>query len=122
MTALTENNALTSEQPSAAIAGDVASANKRALNLIFGAQKMLLEEMIFVGTEMVDRALTETRLLTEFVSKASGTHSVVGFRKIGEECGQHQINSLRSDWERLFKHSQRTLETASSLLASRAQA
>ena len=33
-----------------------------------------------------------------------------------EECGQHQIDFIRRDSERLFKHGERMIETASNLL------
>ena len=32
-----------------------------------------------------------------------------------EECGQHQIDFIRRDSERLFKHGERMIETASNL-------
>ncbi len=122
MTAFPETNEAPSQQRPVGNAADIASANKRAFQLMLGAQKMLLDEMIFVGNEFCERALTETRLLTEFVSKASGAHSVAGFRELGEECGQHQLDFIRRDCERLFNHSQRVLEAASGLLANRSGA
>jgi hypothetical protein len=34
-----------------------------------------------------------------------------------EECGQHQIDFLRRDSERLFRHGERTIETVAKLLS-----
>jgi hypothetical protein len=97
------------------------SAHKNALEFMFGAQKMLLEEMVFVGNELVDRTRTETHLLSEFVSKVAESHSVSDLRTMFEECSRRQIDFLRRDSERLFRHSQRMIETASNLLANRPQ-
>ena len=95
------------------------SASKNALEFMFGAQKMLLEEIVFAGNEIVDRTRTETHLLSEFVSKVAGSHSVRDMRTMFEECSLHQIDFLRRDSERLFRHGQRMLDAASSLLANR---
>ena len=94
-------------------------ANKNALEFMFGAQKMLLEELVFAGNEIVDRTRTETHLLSEFVSKVAGSHSVRDLRTMFEECSRHQIDFLRRDSERLFRHGQRMLDAASSFLANR---
>lgn len=94
-------------------------ANKNALEFIFGAQMMLLDEIVFAGNEIVDRTRTETHLLSEFVSKVAGSHSVRDLRTMYEECSRHQIDFLRRETERLFRHAQRMLDAASSLLANR---
>jgi hypothetical protein len=120
----------TLDTPAAAInplsATDVAarftSANKNALEFMFGAQKMLLEEIMFAGNELVDRTRTETHLLSEFVSKVAESHSVKDLRTMFEECSRHQIDFLRRDNERLFRHGRRMLEAASNLLANRPRA
>jgi len=96
-----------------------AKANKNALEFMFGAQKMLLEELVFAANEIVDRTRTETHLLSEFVSKVAGSHSVKDLRTMFEECSRHQIDFLRRDSERLFRQGQRMLDTVSSLLANR---
>ncbi len=72
MTAFPEANEATSEQLFARSSGVAAAANERTFHFMCGAQKMLLNEMIFAGSEMFERAVTETRLLTEFVSKGNG--------------------------------------------------
>jgi hypothetical protein len=96
-----------------------ANANKSAMEFMFGAQKMMLEEIVFAGNEIFDRTRTETHLLSEFVSKVAGSHSVRDLRTMFEECSRHQIDFLRRDSERLFRHGQRMLDTASNLLANR---
>jgi hypothetical protein len=119
MTVIPETIEATSEQAPIESPSGAPAANKQAFRFMWGAQKMLFDEMIFTASEIFERAVAETRLFTEFVSKASGAHSVAGFRELGEECGQHQIDFIRRDCERLFRHSERTLEVASKILASR---
>jgi hypothetical protein len=113
-------------EPAAAIIEDsVANAmtrltetNKCALNFIFDAQKAMLEEMVFANNEIFDRTRTETHLFSEFVSKMAGSHSVRDLKTMWEECGQHQIDFIRRDSDRLFKHGERMVETASKLFSN----
>src|SRR5579863_3001785 len=107
-------------EPGAAIVEDsvantvlrVTEANKRALNFMFGAQKTILGELVFAGNEVLDRACTEMHLFTEFTSKMAAAHSVKDIKTMYEECGRHQIDFVRRDSERLFKHGRRMVETA----------
>jgi hypothetical protein len=103
-------------------AARLTKANKNALDFMMGAQKVMVEEMVFASNEMVERARTETHLLSEFISKMAGSHSVRDLKTMGQECAQHQIDFIRRDSERLFKHGERMLETASKLLANQPQA
>jgi hypothetical protein len=96
----------------------MAKANQRAANFMFGAQKLMLEELVFAGNEMRDRAQTEMHLFSEFSSKMAGAHSVRDIRSMYEECGKHQIEFLRRDCDRLFKHGQRMIEATSNLFKS----
>ncbi|SDS52648.1 hypothetical protein [Bradyrhizobium canariense] len=121
MTALSEPDAIASKESPVNAESRISLANKRALHLILGAQKMMLEEAIFVGNEAFDRALAEIRLFTEFASKTAGAHSVQDIRTLGEQCGQHQIDFVRRDCERILKHAERMIETTSNLLSSRPQ-
>lgn len=98
------------------------NTNKRVVDFMFGAQKAMLEELIFVGTEALDRARAETQLFSEFSSKMAASHSVKDLRTMWEECGQHQIDFVRRDSERLFKHGERMIETAANLFNGRPQA
>ncbi len=116
-------------EPGVAIIGDsVANAvarltktNKCALDFAFRAQKVMLEEMIFASNEILDRIRTETHLFSEFSSKMAGAHSVKDLKTMYDECGQHQIDFVRRDSERIFKHGERMIETAENLFASRPQ-
>ena len=84
-----------------------------------GAQKVMLEELVFAGNEMLERARTETHLLSEFVSKMAGSHSVKDLKAMLGECAQHQLDFVRRDSERLFRHGERMVETTSKLLSNR---
>ena len=121
MTALPEPAAALVEQSAADAATRITKANKQALDFMFGAQKIILEEIVFAGNEMLDRARTETHLLSEFVSKMAESHSVKDLKTMWQECGQHQIDFIRRDCERLVKHGERMIEATSKLLSSRSQ-
>jgi len=115
-----DSSAMDGIEPMAAeAAARLTKANKSALEFTFGAQKLLLEEMVFAGNEFLDRARTETHLLSEFISKMAGSHSVKDWRTMFRECSQHQIDFVRRDSERLFKHGERMRETIANLLANR---
>jgi hypothetical protein len=121
---------LESYEPGAAIIEDSVAktvagwnnSNKCILNFMVRAQKAMLEEMMFVGREILDRALTETHLFNEFSSKMAGAHSVEGLKTMFQECGQHQVDFVRRDSDRLFRHGERMIEVASGLLSNRPQA
>jgi hypothetical protein len=93
----------------------VRTSNKGALDFLLNVQKAALEEMIFFGNEFLDRLRVETQLSSEFSSKMARAHSVENLKTMYEECGQHQIDFVRRDSERLFKHGERMIETASRL-------
>jgi len=107
------------EQSAADATAKLTKANKHALDFMMGAQKVMLEEMVFAANEMLERAQTETHLLSEFVSKMAGSHSVKDLKTMSTECGQHQVDFLRRDSERLFKHGERMLETVSGLFGKK---
>jgi hypothetical protein len=96
----------------------IAKASQRAANFMFGAQRLMLEELVFAGNEVLDRTQTEMHLFSEFASKMAGAHSVRDIRSMYEECGKHQIEFIRRDCDRLFKHGERVIEAASSLFKS----
>jgi hypothetical protein len=95
--------------------------NKHTLYFLTGAQKLLLEEMVFAGNELLERTRTETHLLSELVSKIAGSHSVKDWKTMSQECAQHQLDFVRRDCERLFRHGERMLEIASNLFGDRVQ-
>jgi len=119
MTKLSEQSAALVEQSVTDTATRLTKANKNALDFLMGAQKVMLEELVFTGNEMLERTRTETHLLSEFVSKMAGSHSVKDLKTMYEECGQHQIDFLRRDSERLFKHGERMIEATAKLFGNR---
>ena len=110
-------------EPGAAIIEDsvartvarLTKTNKNALDFMINAQKAMLEEMIFASSEVSDRIRTETQLFNEFSSKLGGAHSVKDLKTMYGECGQHQIDFIRRDCERLFKHGERMIGSLSNL-------
>ena len=119
MTELPQLQAGTTERPVAETTQNLAKVNRRAVDFLFDVQRMMLDELLFISNEMLDRAKTEAHLFTEFVSKLAAAHSVNNIRTLWEECGQHQIEFIRRDSERLFKHGQRIIETMSNLFDGR---
>jgi hypothetical protein len=119
MAGLSEHGAAFGEQ----LAGDAATrftdANRRALDFIVSAQKMMLDEMMLAGTEVFDRTRTEMHLLAKLASKMAEAQSVNNINTMYQECSRHQIDFLRRDSERLFKHGERLIETTSKLIGNR---
>jgi hypothetical protein len=119
MPLLSEQDAAMVEQSAAEAATRLTAANKHALDFMMGAQKMLLEEMVFAGNELLERSRSEMHLLSEFVSKMAGSHSVKDLKTMGEECARHQLDFVRRDSERLFKHGERMIEATTNLYNTR---
>ncbi len=93
--------------------------NQGALEFALGAQKMMFEELVFLGDQMLERTQTEMHLFTEFVAKMAGAHSVRDIKTMCEECGQHQLDFFRRDSQRLFKHGERMIAATSNLISGR---
>ncbi len=121
MTEFSEQGVAIVEQSAADVAARLTTVNQRALDFMFGAQKAMLEEMMFASNEMLERTRTEMHLFSELVSKMAGSHSVKDMKTMCEECSQHQIDFVRRDSERLFKHGERMVETTSNLFNNRPQ-
>jgi len=119
MPVLSENDAAMVEQSAAEAATRLTEANKHALDFMMGAQKLLLEEVVFASNELLERSRSEMHLLSEFVSKMAGSHSVKDLKTMGQECAQHQLDFIRRDSERIFKHGERMIEATTNLLNSR---
>ncbi len=117
MTELAKESASIVEQSAVDASTRLTKVNKNAMDFMCSAQKVILEEMVFAGNEMLDRARTETHLWSEFVSKMAGSHSVKDLTTMYEECSQHQIDFIRRDSDRLFRHGERMIETASKLFS-----
>jgi hypothetical protein len=119
MAALSER--IASGSPRSTVNGEVEASelNQSALEFTLGAQRIMLEELVFLGDEILERTRTEMQLFTEFVTKMAGAHSVRDVRALCQECGQHQLDFLRRDTERLFKHGERMIATSSKLISGR---
>lgn len=100
-------------------AAEATRLNQSALEFMLGAQKMMFEELVFFSDEMMERARTEAHLFTEFAAKMAGAHSVKDVKTMCQECGQHQLDFLRRDSERLFRHGERMMATTSNLISGR---
>ena len=100
------------------IAG-LADANRRALDTALGAQGLMFGEIVFVANELLDRTQTESHLFAEFVSKLAGSHSAKDWGTMYRECNQHQLDFIRRDCDRYFRHGERVLAAAFSLLNDR---
>jgi hypothetical protein len=99
-------------------ASQLAKANRYAFYNMAGARKVLLDEMLFAGTEFLDRAIAETQLFNEFLSKMAEAHSVRDIGAMYQECSRHQVEFIRRDTERLLKHSERAIDNTSKLIES----
>jgi hypothetical protein len=84
---------------------------------MFGTQRLFLEEIVFAANELLERTGTETHLLAEFISKLAGSHSVKNWEAVYTECYQHQLDFIRRDCDRLFKHGERVIKATSSLIS-----
>lgn len=119
MRELSEPRAVMKEESKADGAVGLANANKKALDFMFGAQRMIFDEAVFASNEMLDRARTEVHLFTEFISKMAEVHSVQGIKRMCGECSEHQIDFIRRDCERHFKHGLWMIESTSKLFGIR---
>jgi hypothetical protein len=90
-------------------------ADANPMEVMFDAQRLMLGEIAFASNEWIERTVTETHLLAEFLSKLAEAHSVNGLRAMYEECGQHQIDFLRRECDRLSRHGKHVIEVSSSL-------
>src|SRR2546425_3064340 len=104
MSELSERAASGSFPTAANAEAEATKLNQGALKFMFGAQKMMFEELVFFGDEMLERTRTETHLFSEFVAKMASAHSVSDIKTMCQECGQHQLDFFRRDTERLFRH------------------
>jgi hypothetical protein len=93
----------------------MAKASNRALDFMFDWQHMMLEELVFAMAEIDDRTRTEIHLFNDFVSKSAASHSVKDIRTMWGECWQHQLDFIRRDCDRLFRHGERMVARASDL-------
>jgi hypothetical protein len=92
-------------------------ASKHAVGFMLAAQSMMLEEVVFASNELLDRSRTEMHLFAEFASKLAGSHSVEDLKTMYQECGKHQIDFIRRDSDRLFKHGERMIKLTEKILS-----
>jgi len=119
MAKLSERAASDSCQPAENAAAEATKLNQSALEFMFATQRMMFEEFIFFTDEMLERTRTEMHLFTEFTAKMASAHSVKDVKTMCQECGQHQLDFLRRDSERLFRHGERVIATTSNLIHGR---
>lgn len=81
-------------------------------------RNVIFDEMLFASTEFLDRAITETHLFNEFLSKIAEAHSIKDFVTMYRECSRHQLGVIRRDTERLLKQSERVIDNTSKLVES----
>jgi hypothetical protein len=116
MSDLSEQNSATNEPLASDAASQLTKANKYAFSLWAGSQNVLLDEMMFAGNELLERAIAETRIFNEFASKLAEAHSVKDLGTMYQECTKHQLDFIRRDTQRLFKHSDRVIDNTSKLV------
>jgi thymidine kinase len=117
MTELSEQVAPAYSQPAIQVEAEASKLNQNALEFMMGAQKLMFDECVFFSEEMLERTRSEMHLLTEFFAKMAGAHSVKDVKTMCQECGQHQLDFLRRDSERIFKHGERMIATTSRLIS-----
>ena len=59
MPELSETVVVAPEQATTVVETQMVRASQRAANFVFGAQKLMLEELVFASNELVERAQTE---------------------------------------------------------------
>jgi hypothetical protein len=96
----------------------IADTKRRATHFTFGVLQFVLEESIFAGAEAFERAKTEMHLFSEFATKIAGAHSVKDIGTMCAECSKHQIDFVRRDSDRLFRHGEHMIEAAAKLFTA----
>lgn len=102
-----------SENGTGCIASQLVVMNKRSIDLFFSVQKAILEELIDVSNDALERTSAEFSIANEFASKIAEAHSASGLKQVYEECGKHQADFIRRDSERTVKRWQRFLDRTS---------
>ncbi|SDK27167.1 MULTISPECIES: hypothetical protein [Bradyrhizobium] len=117
MTELSEQVASGYAESAAKGEAQASQMNQSAAEFMIGAQRLMFEEFVFYTDEMLERTRIEMKLFTEFAAKMGGAHSVKDIKTMCRECGQHQLDFLHRDSERLFKHGERIIATTSHLIS-----
>jgi len=90
---------------------------RQALDVTFGVQKVMLDEMAKASDEILERVRAEVEIASEFIARLASAHSIKEIATACNDCGHHQAEAFRHDSEMLFRHSQRLYEQTSRLLA-----
>ena len=96
----------------------IADPQRRATHFMFGVLQFVLEESFFVGSEVLERTRSEMHLFSEFAAKLAGAHSVKDISTMYVECSKHQIDFVRRDCDRLFRHGEHMAEAATKLFTA----
>ena len=91
---LSDAGTATVEQVTAEAEVQIGKVNQRAAGFLFGAQKLMLEELVFAGNEMMERAQTETHLFSEFTSKNG--------RRTFRQGHQDDVRGMRQASDRFY--------------------
>jgi len=107
------------QEPATGAVTRLTDADRQALHFMLGVQRMIFEETVFAAYATFDRIRTEIHLFGEFAAKLASAHSVQDWKAMGRECSQHQLEFVRRDCDRLFRHSERLNEATTNLLNNR---
>jgi len=116
MTELLQHDVTTESHRAEDAVSQAMSASKYALKFFVATGNMMLGELLFAGSEFVERAVAETRLFNEFLAKTAEAHSVRDIGTMSVECSRHQLEFFRRDSERLFRHGERMIDNAAKLM------
>jgi len=116
MTMPSEPEAAKDESLAIDAGSQLARADRYVFSFLADARSVLLDEMLFAGNEFLDRAITETQLFNEFLSKMAGAHSLKDLGAMYHECSRHQLEFIRRDTERLLKHGEHIIDNTSKLV------
>ena len=116
MSDVSEQSSATKEPLATDAASQLTKANKYAFSLLVDTRNVLLDEMLFARSEVFDRAVAETKIFNEFLSKLAEARSVKDFATMYQDCTMHQLDFIRRDTERLLKHSERVIDNTSKLV------
>ena len=97
-------------------------SGKQAMSFFSGLRKLIGDEMRSTREEMIDHARSETELFNDLMSKLAQAHSANDLRTAYELCGQHQVDLLQRNSQRLFEHARRSISATSKLFEKEPQA
>ena len=95
----------------------IIETGRYALEVSFGVQRMMLEELAKAGDEMLECMRAEIEIASEFIARLASAHSVKEITTACNDCGHHQAEAFRQDSQMLLQQTQRLYEQTSRLLA-----